>query len=340
LTEGPARDERSPDPGARDLQGPPGGRTFSLEGRRAPSLYLLAWLLSVGGLAFLFVAVIAATGLGRSVLFVVGAVGLALGLAFAAGSQIVERRDRHPDRYRGPAPLLAFGIVLAWSTLLSGLLVGTGVLDPTNPVGFLGSLIAVAIAYYVVTWLFVVRSGALSWQEMGWPVHGTGWVRRGFRDAGMAIAIMLPTTLGILVLGGLLGRLLDVSPPEVLPTPDTSLEALAVALGAAIIAPVGEELFFRGFALSAWARDLGVRTAIIRSALLFALVHIANIQSSSFGEGAAQAVLQTLVILPVGLVLGVLFARHGMVGAISGHVTYNALLLVLLVVGTLIGRTG
>ena len=79
-----------------------------------------------------------------------------------------------------------------------------------------------------------------------------------------------------------------------------------------------------------------MRTAIIRSALLFALVHIANIQSSSFGEGAAQALLQTLVILPVGLVLGVLFVRHGMVGAISGHVTYNTLLLVLLVLGTLV----
>jgi membrane protease YdiL (CAAX protease family) len=265
---------------------------------------------------------------------VVGAVVLALGLSFAAGSQVVERQDRHPDRYRGPAPLLAFGIVLAWSTLLSGLLVGTGILDPTEPLGFLGSLAAVAIAYYVVVWLFVERSGTLSWREMGWPVGGGDSVRLILRDAGSAIAVMLPATLGILVLGSLLAQVLDVAPPAVLPTPDTSVEALAVALGAAVIAPLGEELFFRGFALSAWARDIGVRPAIVRSALLFALVHIANIQTSSFGEGAAQALLQTLVILPVGLVLGWLFARHGMVGAIAGHVTYNTFLLVLLVLGT------
>ena len=172
---------------------------------------------------------------------------------------------------------------------------------------------------------------------LGWPAREPGWVRGILRAAGRSIAIMLPTTLGILVLGGLLAAVLDVSPPDVLPAPDTSLEALAVALGAAIVAPVGEELFFRGFALTAWARDLGTQSAIIRSALLFAVVHIANIQTASFGEGAAQALLQTLVILPVGLVLGVLFVRHGMVGAISGHVTYNTLLLVLLVIGSLSG---
>ena len=39
--------------------------------------------------------------------------------------------------------------------------------------------------------------------------------------------------------------------------------------------------------------------------------------------------LQTVVILPVAFVLGWLFLRHGMAGAIAGHVTYNSLLLVL-----------
>jgi membrane protease YdiL (CAAX protease family) len=336
LTEEPSGAEPAPPPEGRELQGPPGGRIFSLEDRRAPSLYLLAWLLSVGGLALLLVAVLAAGGLGRLVLFIVGGVGFGLGLAFAAGSQIVERRDRRPDRYRGPAPLLAFGIVLAWSTLLSGLLVGTGLLDPAAPIGFLGSLVAVALAYVVVVWLFVVRSGALTWRDMGWPARGPGAARWILRDAGFSIAVMLPTTLGILVLGGLLATVLGVSPPDVLPTPGSSVEALAVAIGAAIVAPVGEELFFRGFALTAWWRDLGAQTAIIRSAVLFAIVHIANIQTTSFGEGAAQALLQTLVILPVGLVLGLLFVRNGMVGAISGHVTYNTLLLLLLVLGTVL----
>ena len=65
----------------------------------------------------------------------------------------------------------------------------------------------------------------------------------------------------------------------------------------------------------------------MRSALFFALVHIANISTTTFGEGAAQAILQTAVILPVGLVLGWLFLRRGMAAAIGGHIAYNGLLL-------------
>ena len=40
-----------------------------------------------------------------------------------------------------------------------------------------------------------------------------------------------------------------------------------------------------------------------------------------------RPILQTAVILPVGLVLGWLFLRRGMAAAIAGHVTYNGLLL-------------
>jgi membrane protease YdiL (CAAX protease family) len=109
----------------------------------------------------------------------------------------------------------------------------------------------------------------------------------------------------------------------------TSTETLVVALAAAIVAPIGEETFFRGFALTAWLRDLGPRAAIVRSAVLFAFVHIANITASSFGEGLAQATLQVTVILPLGLVLGWLFVWRGMAAAIGGHVTYNGLLLAL-----------
>ena len=124
---------------------------------------------------------------------------------------------------------------------------------------------------------------------------------------------MLPATLGLALLGGILARLLDVEAPSVLPVAGTSAEALAIALAAALIIPIGEELFFRGFALTAWLRDLGPRSALVRSALFFALIHIANISTTSFAEGAAQALLQTVVLLPVGLRAGLALpaARHG-----------------------------
>jgi membrane protease YdiL (CAAX protease family) len=312
--------------------GPPGSSIFSLEGRRAPGLYLVGWVSSVGGAALLFLAPLANSDFGRVLLLVSGGAALTLGLASAAGSQTVDRRARDPGRYRGPAPLLVFGVVLAFSTLLSALLVGSGLLQPERPFGFLLGLLLVALGYGVAVWLFAVKSAALSWQEMGWPSADGARLQRGLRSIGVAVAVMVPVTFAISIVGGLLALLLGVEAPDVLPTPRNSADAFAIVLSVAIVAPIGEELFFRGFALTAWLRDLGPRAAVTRSALFFALIHIVNIQAVSFGEGAAQALLQTVVILPLGLVLGWLFLRQGLLGAIGGHMTYNSILLLLLLI--------
>ena len=317
--------------------GPPGGRTFSLEGRPAPALYLIAWLFSVGGVAMLFVTSQAAPSFGRSLLVIGAILAIALGLSAGAGYQIVARRDRDDALYRGPAPLLVFGVVLALSALVSGLLAGT--IDAETPFGFLLGLSLVAATYLVTVWLFVVRAGALTWAEMGWPTRGAGRLRLSLQGIGVAALVMIPTTFAALLVAGIEATLLGVEAPSVVPTASTSAEALAIALAAAIVAPVGEELFFRGFALTAWARDLPERSALIRSALFFALVHIANINAASFREGASQAVLQVVVILPIGLVLGWLFLRRGIMASIAGHVAYNGILLglMLLASGTTTG---
>lgn len=311
-------------------QGPPGGRVFSLDGRPVPSLYLLAWLLTVGGLAALLFVAQAGPSQGGSFVAFVAIVSLGLGLAAAAGYQLVARADRHPDRYRGPSPLILFGLVLVTSSLLSAGLAVLGLVDIDRPLGFLGSLLAVAVTYLGVIWVFVVRGGAMRWADMGWPTGGTP-PRRLLRDAGAAAVVMLPVTFGVLLWGGLLATLLGVTAPDTLPKATNGAEALALVLAAAIVAPIGEEAFFRGFALTAWWRDLGARGALVRSAVFFAVVHILNIQveSGEAGRGLAQAVLSFLVILPLGVVLGWLFQRRGMVAAIAGHITYNGILLVL-----------
>lgn len=326
----------TPDPG----EGPPGGRIFSLEGRPVPSLYLLAWLLTVGGLGALLFVAQAEPSAGTSLVALASIIALGVGLASAAGYQLVARADRHPDRYRGPSPLILFGLVLVVSTLISAGLALVGVVDIDRPVGFLAGLAAVAGTYLVVIWLFVVRGGALRWVDMGWPAPRTPW-RRLARDAGAAMLVMLPVTFGVLLWGGLLVALLGVSAPDTLPQANDSIEALAVVIAAAIVAPIGEEAFFRGFALTAWWHDLGARSALIRSALFFGIVHILNVQAEpgQAGQGIAQALLEFLVIVPLGFVLGWLFLRRGMAGAIAGHVTYNGILLVLVALATMSGAT-
>jgi membrane protease YdiL (CAAX protease family) len=311
---------------------------FTLEGRRAPGLYLASWLLSVGGLVlFLLVGPMASEERARYLLIGLGCLSVAVGLAAGAGSQIVERRDRHPDRYHGPAPLLLFFAYFFALTLVGLLFLSGGIADREDPVVFLVVGALQGIGYAVLVWLAVVRSGALTWGQMGWPAWQGGG-RAVLRGIATAVVVIVPTTAILLVAGGLIGSALGVEAPDVLPSPEGPLGAMATAIAAALVIPVGEELFFRGFALTAWLRDLGPRRALVRSAAFFALVHIANITASSLGEGLAQVVLQTAVILPLGFVLGWLFLRHGMAGAIGGHVTYNSILLCLVALASNLPR--
>lgn len=318
-----------PAPTEGPLEGPPGGRIFSLEGRPVPGLYLVAWLLSLGGLAVLFVATQGQPGLVRSLVVVIALIALGLGLASAAGYQVVARADRHPARYRGPSPPIVFGVVLVLSTLASGLLGILDLADPDAPLGFLVGLSVIALAYLVCIDLFVVRAGALAWRDMGWPSGAGDRLRPASQAIGEAILVMIPATFGVLLLGGIVRVILGVEPPDVLPAAANAPEALAVAVAAAVIAPIGEEAFFRGFALTAWLRDLGPREALWRSAGFFALVHLLNISATTGTEGLGQAVIELVVILPLGLVLGWLFLRRGLVASIAGHVAYNAFLLAL-----------
>ena len=45
------------------------------------------------------------------------------------------------------------------------------------------------------------------------------------------------------------------------------------------------------------------------------------------------------MILPLGIVLGWLFQQRGMVAAITGHITYNGILLVLVAIAAMNGVT-
>jgi membrane protease YdiL (CAAX protease family) len=307
---------------------PPGAGIFSLEHRRAPGLYLVAWLLAGAGLLLTFlIAPQASNETAGLALFVFGLVLTTLGFAAGAGSQVLERQDRRPDRYRGPSPVLTFLTYFFAVSLIGFLAIAIGWDGTQEPFAFLVIATIQAAAYVVVVWLFAVRSGALSWAEMGWPT----WGERTLRDAvGSVLAsalLTVPVTFGILVLGGVLALLLDAEAPDILPAVQTSTEAVAVALAAALVVPIGEEVLFRGLAVTAWRRDLGDRSALVRSSVFFAIVHLLNIPAADAGDGLAAAVLTVAVLLPVGFWLGYLFLRRGLLAAITGHAAYNLIVL-------------
>lgn len=313
-------------------EGPPAARPrgiFGIEGRPAPGLYVVAWLLSAAAAALLLVGFLTDLPAAKALLLFGGLVALAAGLGCAAGYQLLARGHRPVGAYRGPSPLILFGIVATLTLIVVGPLFALGLVGLTT-VGALVQLLVIAVGYVLVVWLFVVRSGALSWRDMRRP-PGVAELRIGHvvEDVASAVALMAPANLALSIAGGLVALALDVRPTSPLPNPQGTIDTVALVLAAVIVAPIGEEIFFRGFALTAWRRDLGARSALIRSSVFFALVHLANLTASTAREGLLLAVVAVLVYVPLGFLLGWLFQRRGLLASISGHAASNATALLL-----------
>ena len=302
------------------------------EARPAPRLYTAAWILCGGGfiaIAFGLFIIGFEPALG-GMLVLVGIAALLPGLVTAARYQLVARRTRPEERYRGPSPVILFFLQVAVVTAASVPIYFGGQAFAQSPGGFLAASVVLLGGYLFVVWLFVVRGGALSWREMVRVPRLTA--RRIAADIGIGAVTMFVGAFGAGLLGTLVSTLLGgTSPPQVVPPPTTTAEIVMVSLGAGILVPIGEELFFRGFSISAWWRDLGPRSALIRATVFFALVHLLNIQSATFIDGAKQAILEVSVIAPVGFALGYIYLRRGLIASIGGHATFNLFLLLVTV---------
>jgi membrane protease YdiL (CAAX protease family) len=256
----------------------------------------------------------------RGVLLMAALLLLIFGLAAAAAYQVVARRNRATG-FRGASPFVLFALQVVLVNAASLVLVALGVDLQGTGLGFLVAAIVLLLGYVIVVWLFGVRTGALTLADLRLPrrPHLDTLMTDVLGGAGLMLAVALVASL----VGGIVARLIDTTAPEVVPLPTTGADVLFVILAAVLLIPIGEELFFRGYSITAWGRDLGIRSALLRSTIFFALVHIITITSPSFIEGAKQAFLVVLVIAPVGLALGWLFVRRGLIAAIAGHAAFN-----------------
>jgi membrane protease YdiL (CAAX protease family) len=118
-------------------------------------------------------------------------------------------------------------------------------------------------------------------------------------------------------------RLLDRSPDDVaeeareLTDKATGLGIVLLVVIVVLIAPVVEEIFFRGLLLRSLERRFGPGWSLGVSSVLFGLAHFQWLQ------------LPALVMF--GLVAGVLVQRYGRLGpAIFAHIAFNAVTVVVL----------
>lgn len=306
----------------------PGAGTFTIEGRSAPALFVLGWLATLLGLGILAIGLLSG-GRGPAQLLALVGLGLtAIGLIAGAGSQGIERRARGAA-YQGPSPFLVFAASIP-ASLLAIVLLGVPIsllgLAVDGPVGRLASVAAQAVIYIGLVRLLVVDAGALRWIDMG--------VRRPDRRAVAELARgavwAAPVILATLPLAAILASLLPVVPKSPLPPTGQVSGFLIQFVAGAVVAPIGEEILFRGFATTAWARTMGQRRGLVRAALFFALVHVLTISGSTAAEAASLALLGFVTRVPVALALGWLFL-HGrsIYVSIGLHAAFNAILLVI-----------
>jgi membrane protease YdiL (CAAX protease family) len=306
----------------------PGAGTFTIEGRSAPGLFVVGWLATLIGLVAIGVSLLAGGSTAAAILLAAGLGVLAVGLIAGAGAQGIERRSGGDGRYPGPSPFLVFAASIPVSllaVLVFAIPLTIAGIEVDGPIGRLASVFIQALVYIGLIRLLVVDTGALRWADMG--------VRRFDRGALVELAIgalcAAPVIIATVVVAGILYQFFPVTPVSPLPPTGELLGLVINLVAGAIVAPIGEELLFRAFATTAWARSIGNGRALVRGALFFAVVHVLTISGASAGEALGLAVVGFAARIPVALALGWLFLERKNIWAPIGlHATFNALLLI------------
>ena len=312
----------TPPPTSRPL----GLTAFTIEGRRAPALFVVGWLGVLVGVGLLAIGLSGGTGLAADVLSLAASAALALGLVLLCGSQTIERRAAGAT-YAGPSPVLVFLTIVATSRL-AGYVVGVPLLAVADsvprPVGDLLAVIVQAVVFLGVVRLTVIGPGVLSWSGMGLERLGGNVLRSLLGGAVFAGPVILVTAVIAVVAVQAVG----VVPPSPLPPTGTTTGLALHLLAGAVIAPFYEEVMFRGFALTAWRKTFGNRGAIVRSSILFVLAHMLSVGGATFDEAISLAFVGGAVRIPVALALGWLYVRTGSLwGPIGLHAAFNGILI-------------
>ncbi|MFH1085858.1 MAG: type II CAAX endopeptidase family protein, partial [Chloroflexota bacterium] len=129
--------------------------------------------------------------------------------------------------------------------------------------------------------------------------YGGGWPALGLRRFRVlrGLGLTLAALLGVLAMSAawepVRQRLGWASQPDLLPFFGEGLGGLALALLlGGVVAPLAEEVFFRGFLYAGLRARLGAASGVALSALLFALVHVVpGVLAPIFLMGVAFALL-------------------------------------------------
>ena len=308
----PAPERAAPDDSSAGALDP---RWPSWPGWLAIVLGFLVMVAGLGGLAAIQVArlrferpeVLAWVAIGGAVLQVSG-------LSWLALRGVLVRRRLAPARYRGPSVilLLILAIFISTAAVIPFTADATVLVTGRGQMSELGALVlltATQVALLAVTALFVLLPDALRGLSL---LGRLGAVRSVGTGLGFGLIAWIGATLASAVAAWLLTQAGIRPEPQAAEQALSIVDPLIAVPAVVIVAPVAEELFFRGVAFNAWLREYGYPRALFGSALLFALIH--------------GSLLALLPIFLLGIGLALVYDRsRSLLASMVMHATVNGI---------------
>ncbi|WP_455663112.1 CPBP family intramembrane glutamic endopeptidase [Pradoshia sp.] len=154
---------------------------------------------------------------------------------------------------------------------------------------YAGTLMGLIMAIVLLSGIYLIalRPKNLSWREVGI----VPFAKKDWRLIILLSIALLAGAMIVMALTTLIGNSYENSKTEAIQNNIAIHTVLIAFVSAAIISPIYEEIFYRGF-LYRWLRTrLGMMGALILSSLIFTLVHI-----------------PTYNVMPVNFLSGIIFA--------------------------------
>jgi membrane protease YdiL (CAAX protease family) len=256
----------------------------------------------------------------------------------STGVPIPERPDREEAAlsHEGPPPAtwraleaLPVGLIAVLATALLGVVVA-GFYPPTPSASvskvdprlfaITNVIFELSLVAAVLVWIRYVNRGRLS--SLGPP-------REPWTDVAVGVAVGLAVEvlgfLALFLLQHVVALFIGHQPaqPEQVPATVTGWPLALTAASAILLAPLGEETFFRGFLYRGLRRRFSVWPAALISAFFFGLVHV---------QGASYLLLvPPLFVVGLGLAL-VYERRQSLLASMAAHATFNVIGVVSIVI--------
>jgi membrane protease YdiL (CAAX protease family) len=242
----------------------------------------------------------------------VGGLALIIGLVLSTVRALIVRAALPPGRYRGPAVFVLLMLAVIVGAVVSLIAASTALAifngGELSVGGTLMQLTSTQVGLLAVTGGLVVAPRTLAGLRLLPASHA-------WRSVAIGLALAIPAWVGVTLLANLCSGLLDALglPQEtgivstVMQRGDPTVLVLAIVL----VAPIAEELFFRGVVYNAWEREYGTRVAVLGSAALFSLIH--------------GSLVQLLPIFILGIALAQLYRlTRSLPATMAMHAGFNA----------------